>query len=58
MYSLNDPAVRPVAGALVIFSRSIVLRVAIFSDDMSYQVLYGLLPPQYLGTELRRRVEV
>lgn len=55
---LNDPAVR-VARGFGNFQQVYMVRgLPVFSDDMSYNGLYGLLPRQYLGAELIERVEV
>ena len=54
----NDPAVR-VARGFGNFQQAYVVRgFPVFSDDMSYNGLYGLLPRQYLAAELVERVEV
>lgn len=54
----NDPAVR-VARGFGNFQQTYLVRgLPIFSDDMSYNGLYGLLPRQYLAAELVERVEV
>ncbi len=55
---LNDPAVRLARGFGNFQQVYLVRGLPIFSDDMSYNGLYGLLPRQYLGTELIERVEV
>jgi len=55
---LNDPAVR-VARGFGNFQQLYQVRgLPIYSDDMSYNGLYGLLPRQYLAAELIERVEV
>ncbi len=55
---LNDPAVR-VARGFGNFQQVYMIRgLPVFSDDMSYNGLYGLLPRQYLAAELIERVEV
>ncbi|MEH6491948.1 TonB-dependent receptor [Halopseudomonas sp.] len=55
---LNDPAVR-VARGFGNFQQVYMVRgLPIFSDDISYNGLYGLLPRQYMGTEFVERVEV
>ncbi|HEX4856727.1 MAG TPA: TonB-dependent receptor [Limnobacter sp.] len=55
---LNDPAVR-VARGFGNFQQTYLVRgLPVFSDDMSYNGLYGLLPRQYLAAELVERVEV
>lgn len=55
---LNDPAVR-VARGFGNFQQVYKVRgLPIYSDDMTYNGLYGLLPRQYLAAELVERVEV
>ncbi len=55
---LNEPAVR-VARGFGNFQQVYMVRgLPIFSDDISYNGLYGLLPRQYLAAELIERVEV
>jgi len=54
----NDPAVRSARGFGNFQQVYMVRGLPIFSDDMSYNGLYGLLPRQYLGAELIERVEV
>jgi len=55
---LNDPAVR-VARGFGNFQQVYMVRgLPIFSDDIAYNGLYGLLPRQYMGTEFVERVEV
>lgn len=55
---LNDPAVR-VARGFGNFQQVYMVRgLPVFSDDMAYNGLYGLLPRQYLGAEIIERVEV
>lgn len=55
---LNDPAVRVARGFGNFQQVYLVRGLPIFSDDMSYNGLYGLLPRQYLGAEFIERVEV
>lgn len=55
---LNDPAVRVARGFGNFQQLYLVRGLPIFSDDMSYNGLYGLLPRQYLAAELIERVEV
>ncbi|MEQ9108823.1 MAG: TonB-dependent siderophore receptor [Limnobacter sp.] len=55
---LNDPAVRVARGFGNFQQVYLVRGLPIFSDDMSYNGLYGLLPRQYLASELIERVEV
>jgi iron complex outermembrane receptor protein len=55
---LNDPAVR-VARGFGNFQQVYQVRgLPVFSDDMTYNGLFGLLPRQYLAAELVERVEV
>ncbi|HEX4918846.1 MAG TPA: TonB-dependent receptor [Limnobacter sp.] len=55
---LNDPAVR-VARGFGNFQQLYLIRgYPIYSDDMAYNGLYGLLPRQYLASEFIERVEV
>ncbi|MDQ7990524.1 MAG: TonB-dependent receptor [Candidatus Dactylopiibacterium sp.] len=55
---LNDAAVR-VARGFGSFQQSYLVRgMPMFSDDVSYNGLYGLLPRQYLDVQLVERVEV
>ena len=54
----NDPAVRVVRGFGNYQQAYMVRGLVIFSDDISYNGLYGLLPRQYLASELVERVEV
>ena len=55
---INDPAVRVARGFGNFQQVYLVRGLPIFSDDMSYNGLFGLLPRQYLGTEFVERVEV
>ena len=55
---LNDPAVRVARGFGNYQQAYIVRGLPVFSDDMAYNGLYGLLPRQYLAAELVERVEV
>lgn len=55
---LNDPAVRVARGFGNFQQLYMVRGLPIYSDDMSYNGLYGLLPRQYLATEPLERVEV
>jgi len=53
-----DPAVR-VARGFGNFQQVYMIRgLPIFSDDMTYNGLYGILPRQYLASELIERVDV
>ena len=54
----NDPAVRVARGFGNYQQAYLVRGLVIFSDDISYNGLYGLLPRQYLAAELVERVEV
>ncbi|WP_226895345.1 TonB-dependent receptor [Luteolibacter marinus] len=55
---LNDPAVR-VARGFGNFQQTYLVRgLPVYSDDMTYNGLHGLLPRQYLAAELVERVEV
>jgi len=55
---LNDPSVR-VARGFGNFQELYVIRgFPIASDDMAYNGLYGILPRQFVATELLERVEV
>ena len=54
----NDPAVR-IARGFGNFQQVYIIRgFPVFSDDMAYNGLYGLLPRQYLAAEIVERVEV
>ncbi|MFT4172150.1 MAG: TonB-dependent receptor [Rhodocyclaceae bacterium] len=55
---LNDAAVRVARGFGNYQQLYLVRGLPIYSDDMSYNGLYGLLPRQWLSTELIERVEV
>ncbi len=54
----NDSAVRVARGFGNYQQLYIVRGLPVYSDDMSYNGLYGLLPRQYLAAELLERVEV
>ncbi|RYX93854.1 MAG: TonB-dependent receptor [Comamonadaceae bacterium] len=54
----NDPAVRVARGFGNYQQVYIVRGLPVYSDDMAYNGLYGLLPRQYLAAELVERVEV
>lgn len=54
----NDGAVRVARGFGNFQQLYIVRGLPVYSDDMSYNGLYGLLPRQYLAAELVERVEV
>ena len=54
----NDPAVR-VSKGFGNFQELYVIRgFPVYSDDMTYNGLYGVLPRQYVAAELLERVEV
>src|SRR5690554_1538680 len=54
----NDPVVR-VAKGFGNFQEVYMLRgLPVYSDDMTYNGLYGILPRQYVAAELLQRVEV
>lgn len=55
---LNDPAVRNARGFGNFQEVYFIRGFLIYSDDMAYNGLYGLLPRQYVGSELLERVEV
>ncbi len=55
---LNDPSVRVARGFGNFQQLYMVRGLPIYSDDMTYNGLYGLLPRQYLAAELVERVEV
>lgn len=54
----NDPTVRVARGFGNYQQVYLVRGFPVYSDDMSYNGLYGLLPRQYLAAELVERVEV
>ena len=54
----NDPAVRVTRGFGNFQQAYMVRGLVVYSDDISYNGLYGLLPRQYLAAELAERVEV
>ncbi len=54
----NDAAVRVARGFGNFQQLYMVRGLPVYSDDMSYNGLYGLLPRQYLAAELLERVEV
>jgi iron complex outermembrane receptor protein len=55
---LNDPAVR-VARGFGSYQQSYLIRgLPIYSDDITYNGLYGLLPRQYLASEFIERLQV
>ena len=54
----NDPAVRVTRGFGNFQQAYMVRGLVVYSDDIAYNGLYGLLPRQYLAAELVERVEV
>lgn len=54
----SDPAVRVARGFGNFQELYVVRGFPIYSDDMSYNGLYGLLPRQYVAAEFLERVEV
>jgi iron complex outermembrane receptor protein len=54
----SDPAVRVARGFGNFQELYIVRGFPVYSDDMSYNGLYGLLPRQYVSSEFLERVEV
>lgn len=55
---LNDPSVRPARGFGNFQETYYVRGFLLYSDDIAYNGLYGLLPRQYISPELFERVEV
>ncbi|WP_240687416.1 TonB-dependent siderophore receptor [Alcanivorax sp. 24] len=55
---LNDPAVRVARGFGNYQQLYMVRGLPVYSDDMTYNGLYGLLPRQYLASEFVERVQV
>ena len=55
---MNDPAVRVARGFGNFQQLYLVRGLPVYSDDMSYNGLYGLLPRQYLASEFIQRVQV
>ena len=55
---LNDPAVRVARGFGNFQQVYLVRGLPVFSGDMTYNGLYGLLPRQYLASEFIQRVQV
>ncbi|MDX1588282.1 MAG: TonB-dependent receptor [Oleiphilaceae bacterium] len=55
---INDPAVRVARGFGNFQQVYLVRGLPIFSDDMTYNGLYGLLPRQYLASGFIQRVQV
>lgn len=54
----NDPSVRIARGFGNFQELYVVRGFPLYSDDISYNGLYGLLPRQYVASELIERVEV
>lgn len=54
----NDPAVRSARGFGNFQELYVVRGFPVYSDDMAYNGLYGLLPRQYVAAELLERVEI
>ena len=54
----NDPSVRTARGFGNFQELYVVRGFPVFSDDMAYNGLYGLLPRQYVAAEFLERVEV
>ncbi|MDX5362956.1 MAG: TonB-dependent receptor [Pseudazoarcus pumilus] len=54
----NDPSVRTARGFGNFQELYIIRGFQVYSDDIAYNGLYGLLPRQYVATELLERVEV
>ncbi|MEQ0721476.1 TonB-dependent receptor [Stutzerimonas stutzeri] len=54
----NDPSVRVARGFGNFQELYVVRGFPVYSDDMSYNGLYGLLPRQYVAAEFIERVEV
>ena len=54
----NDPSVRVARGFGNFQELYLIRGFPVFSDDMSYNGLYGLLPRQYVAAELLERIEV
>jgi iron complex outermembrane receptor protein len=54
----NDPGVRPARGFGNFQEVYIIRGFPVYSDDMTYNGVYGILPRQYVAAELLERVEV
>ena len=54
----NDPAVRLTKGFGNFQELYVIRGFPVYSDDMTYNGLYGVLPRQYVAAELLERVEV
>lgn len=55
---LNDPTVRQARGFGNFQELYVVRGFPVFSDDIAYNGLYGMLPRQYIASEFFERVEV
>lgn len=55
---LNDPSVRQARGFGNFQELYVVRGFPVYSDDVSYNGLYGMLPRQYIASEFFERVEV
>lgn len=55
---LNDPSVRAARGFGNFQELYVIRGFPVYSDDMMYNGLYGVLPRQYVATEFVERVEV
>lgn len=55
---LNDPVVRAARGFGNFQEAFIIRGFPAFSDDMTYNGIYGILPRQYVATEFLERVEL
>lgn len=55
---LNDPAVRSARGFGNFQELYVIRGFQLYSDDLSYNGLYGMLPRQYIASEFLERVEV
>ncbi|MEN3952092.1 TonB-dependent siderophore receptor [Iodidimonas sp. SYSU 1G8] len=54
----NDPVVRPARGFGNFQEVYIIRGFPVYSDDMTYNGVYGILPRQYVAAEFLERVEV
>jgi iron complex outermembrane receptor protein len=54
----NDPSVRTARGFGNFQELYVIRGFPVYSDDMAYNGLYGILPRQYVAAELLERVEV
>ena len=55
---LNDPSVRQARGFGNFQELYVVRGFPVYSDDVAYNSLYGMLPRQYIASEFFERVEV